>query len=78
MRTNKEIKKTKNYHRGHRGINVLKKEKITENSGETKDFVGSVTSVFSIGWWDVAKQNKNLCVLCGKNSGAELLGLCGF
>lgn len=49
-----EIKKIKNYHREHRGINVLKKEKITEDSEETKDFVSSVVKNFRVG----------LCGLC--------------
>ena len=72
-----EIKKTKNYHREHREINVLKKEKITENPEETKDFLSSVVKIPGVGLlglcelcvfngrWVVNKQNKDLCVLCG-------------
>jgi hypothetical protein len=35
-----------------------------------------VISVFPSGWWVVNKQNKSLCVLCGKNSEVELCELC--
>jgi prepilin-type N-terminal cleavage/methylation domain-containing protein len=34
--------------------------------------VSSVISVFPSVWWVVNKQNKSLCVLCGKNSEVEL------